>query len=282
MIHYKIQYEAENKYDSVVTEAIFEFLVVPSNDNSQIVFDSNIKNSLGDETFTYKNIFGFDIVRIRPTKPFNEFKFTANARVDKLRLGQNISKSVVSPESELHSLKNRDFLIDNHLYLQMTKLTSLSAETLIKIPRFKAQVSLFDFLTDLTKYVYAKLVYTPNTTTVKTTAEEAFKLETGVCQDFAHLFLAIARQSNIPCRYVSGYTNHVNGFRKSPSMDAWVEAYIPGAGWAGFDPTNNRLVDENYIKVAHGVDYKDCSPIRGVLKTNGENTTTYTVIVTQQ
>jgi len=65
-------------------------------------------------------------------------------------------------------------------------------------------------------------------------------------------------------------------------MHAWTEAFIPGVGWMGFDPTNNLRVDENYIKVSHGADYTDCAPIKGVLKTKGENKTSYKVVVTQQ
>jgi transglutaminase-like putative cysteine protease len=62
-------------------------------------------------------------------------------------------------------------------------------------------------------------------------------------------------------------------------MHAWVEAFLPQQGWFGFDPTNNLMVDVNYIKVAHGADYSDCSPIKGVLRTKGDHKTDYGVKV---
>jgi transglutaminase-like putative cysteine protease len=108
---------------------------------------------------------------------------------------------------------------------------------------------------------------------------EAIDLGKGVCQDFTHLFVAIARKNRIPCRYVSGYLNQGGGVVGAAAMHAWVEAFVPGNGWHGFDPTNNLLIDKNYIKTAHGVDYSDCSPIKGVLQTSGENHTKYQVKV---
>jgi transglutaminase-like putative cysteine protease len=116
-------------------------------------------------------------------------------------------------------------------------------------------------------------------TNVHTTVCEAIDLGKGVCQDFTHLFVAIARKNRIPCRYVSGYLNQGGGVMGSAAMHAWVEAFVPGNGWHGFDPTNNLLIDKNYIKTAHGVDYSDCSPIKGVLQTSGENHTKYQVKV---
>jgi transglutaminase-like putative cysteine protease len=123
------------------------------------------------------------------------------------------------------------------------------------------------------------LEFDPEPTNVHTTVCEAIELGKGVCQDFTHLFVAIARKNRIPCRYVSGYLNQGGNLIGSAAMHAWVEAFIPGNGWHGFDPTNNLLVDMNYIKTAHGVDYSDCSPIKGVLKTSGDNKTSYNVKV---
>lgn len=65
-------------------------------------------------------------------------------------------------------------------------------------------------------------------------------------------------------------------------MHAWVEAYVPGMGWIGFDPTNNILVNEYYIKVSHGADYADCSPLKGVLRTNGAHSMVSEVKVINQ
>jgi transglutaminase-like putative cysteine protease len=117
---------------------------------------------------------------------------------------------------------------------------------------------------------------------VKSTANDALKVKSGVCQDYTHIFISMCRYNGIPARYVSGYLNQGVNFLGNSLMHAWTEAFVPGVGWIAFDPTNNLLVDENYIKVSHGADYADCSPIKGVLKTKGENQTTYSVKVTSQ
>lgn len=99
---------------------------------------------------------------------------------------------------------------------------------------------------------------------------------------FVRIFIAIAHNNRIPCRYVSGYLDQGKSFKGSLQMHAWIEAMIPGIGWTGFDPTNNILQDYHYIKVCHGVDFSECSPIRGILKSHGEQSTSYEVKVVQQ
>jgi transglutaminase-like putative cysteine protease len=95
-----------------------------------------------------------------------------------------------------------------------------------------------------------------------------------VCQDFAHIMIAIARQWKIPARYVSGYLHH-NRSQKDRSGDdathAWVEAYLPSLGWIGFDPTNDIMAAERHIRVAVGRDYADVPPTRGTFKGAAES-----------
>jgi transglutaminase-like putative cysteine protease len=99
--------------------------------------------------------------------------------------------------------------------------------------------------------------YRKGVTDIHTTAEEAMKLKMGVCQDYAHIMLSILRMEGIPCRYVVGMMQG-EGF-----SHAWVEAALSGR-WLGFDPTNDRTVDETYIKISNGRDYQDCIVNRGV------------------
>lgn len=104
--------------------------------------------------------------------------------------------------------------------------------------------------------LYERFVYEPGVTDIRTTAEEALLLGKGVCQDYAHIMIALLRCAGIPARYVNGlmigegYTH------------AWIEVYT-GEGWYGLDPTNNLHVDDYYIKLAHGRDYADCVVDKG-------------------
>ena len=103
--------------------------------------------------------------------------------------------------------------------------------------------------------------YASGVTDIQTKAEDAMRLRSGVCQDYAHIMLSLCRMRRIPCRYVTGM---MLGEGKS---HAWVEVYS-GDGWIGMDPTNSQLVDDSYIKIAHGRDYSDCLVNQGIFTGN--------------
>ena len=96
-----------------------------------------------------------------------------------------------------------------------------------------------------------------------TTAEEAFALKRGVCQDLAHIFIAAARTLGVPARYVSGHLARADGVAEQEAAHAWAEAYAPDLGWIGFDPTNGVCATPAYIRVAIGLDYLGAAPVRG-------------------
>ena len=119
------------------------------------------------------------------------------------------------------------------------------------------------FLLELTRFLYRRFQYAPGATNVRTSLSEFAVSGRGVCQDYAHAMLGICRQLGIPARYVSGYIYAGADFVGAEASHAWVEAYIPGSGWVGFDPTNNTAVVEAHVKIGHGRDYSDVSPISG-------------------
>jgi transglutaminase-like putative cysteine protease len=116
-------------------------------------------------------------------------------------------------------------------------------------------------------HIYKTFKYKPRTTGVGTLATDALKLRTGVCQDFAHVALGLCRSSGIPARYVSGY--FIKTQRRPDEEEAshaWIEAFVPGYGWAGYDPTHDIVADERYFKVAVGRDYADIPPVSGTYR----------------
>ncbi len=116
------------------------------------------------------------------------------------------------------------------------------------------------------EYIFREYRYKSSSTTVSTHASDVLKDKVGVCQDFAHAMVAMCRSIKIPARYVSGYFYDAGRgahLRGSEASHAWVEVYIDGHGWVGLDPTNNKVVDETYIVLGIGRDYKDVAPVRG-------------------
>ena len=117
--------------------------------------------------------------------------------------------------------------------------------------------------------IYARFEYSANSTRVDSPIDEALEARRGVCQDFAHIMIALVRRLGVPCRYVSGYLFQQSD-REVRSTDgathAWVEALLPGLGWVGFDPTNDMVAGDRHIRVAIGRDYADVPPTRGTFK----------------
>jgi len=118
-------------------------------------------------------------------------------------------------------------------------------------------------LHDLMEAIRTQVKYVTGATTAATTANDALSAGQGVCQDHAHIFLAVLRAAGIPGRYVSGYllldhTDH------QVASHAWAEAYVPALGWVGFDTSNGMSPDERYVRLAFGRDYRDATPISGI------------------
>jgi transglutaminase-like putative cysteine protease len=140
---------------------------------------------------------------------------------------------------------------------------------------------LFRTVQTINHFVYDNCRYLPGVTTVETTSQDFFETRTGVCQDFAHLMLALCRSLGIPSRYVSGYLYDAtrSGLRGAHQSHAWIETYLPGLGWVGFDPTNRQLVSECYITLAVGRDYEDAAPVKGSYVGAGTRTMNVTVTI---
>lgn len=124
-------------------------------------------------------------------------------------------------------------------------------------------------LIELSAAILEAMPYTTGSTEVETTAAEAFKLGMGVCQDHTHVFLACARQLELPARYVSGYlyspdTSH-------SSTHAWAEVYLDGL-WYCFDTSNQLFSLEQHVYLAIGRDYLDAAPVRGSRQGGGDET----------
>lgn len=106
------------------------------------------------------------------------------------------------------------------------------------------------------------LSYDPSATISTTPAAAAFAARRGVCQDFAHIFIAAARCNGVPARYVSGYLLLDDRVEQNAGH-AWAEAYIDDIGWVAFDVSHKICATERYVRVAIGPDYLEAAPVRG-------------------
>lgn len=119
-------------------------------------------------------------------------------------------------------------------------------------------------------HIFRTFEYVPQSTNANTRMIEALRTRRGVCQDFAHVMLAMCRSQGIPARYVSGYFYQAGRPpEENEASHAWVEIFLPGYGWKGFDPTHNRLADTRYVKLAVGRDHSEIRPVGGAFHGKG-------------
>ena len=123
----------------------------------------------------------------------------------------------------------------------------------------------------LCSFIFTKFTYMPGVTDIRTPLSEVMRKRQGVCQDFAHLMIALLRAAGLPARYVSGYieTDSVRGgtgLVGATASHAWVEVYMPSGVWIGIDPTNDMMEGERHVQIGLGRDYHDVPPLRGVFK----------------
>jgi len=144
------------------------------------------------------------------------------------------------------------------IWLQPTHLTTLHTLSSINFNHPKAEMSCMEKAESIMHHVNSILTYAPQSTDVETTAQEVVESGKGVCQDFAHLMIAVCRHFGIHARYVCGFVEGTG------ETHAWVEVFdAQQSYWFGFDPTNDHIIDLGYVKLAHGRDAADCPVSRG-------------------
>lgn len=151
-------------------------------------------------------------------------------------------------------------------YLQESRWVSISPEIWrAAIDVTRGTFPVFGQACALMGWIHREFRYESGVTAVNTHLEEVFVLKRGVCQDFTHVMLGMCRSVGIAARYASGYLYNgpTDSLLGAQASHAWCEIYLPSAGWVGFDPTNNTVVDERYVKIAVGRDYDDVAPLDG-------------------
>lgn len=133
-----------------------------------------------------------------------------------------------------------------------------------------AQRPILEAISELSGRVHRDFKYKPESTDIDTSVEDVFRNRRGVCQDFAHLLIAMLRAHGLPARYVSGYLR--SGSIGAEASHAWVGVFVPGHGWVDLDPTNDVIVATNHITLAWGRDYADVTPVKGINLGGGDHT----------
>ena len=208
------------------------------------------------EVRSYVDRFGNGIRHFDTLNPHDRLVVSARSDV-------STPESFVAPERELSLLDAFDYLQPTRVRAGQRSGADVRARPrrLATTPAATAQAVL--------QATHEALAYTPGSTTVKTTADEALGAGRGVCQDFAHLMIAACRVLGLPARYVSGYVFAPRRGTAAASH-AWTDVFVAGQGWISLDPTHGSAQTDHYVRLATGRDYADVPPTRGVYKGAGK------------
>lgn len=216
-----------------------------------------------------------------------ELEFRVGARVERFAEppGLDISPPLTRLAQELADYRGLE--PDSPLHFLWSSPRASSTPEMTDYARLRVAEGITAFAAVLTigRALYKDLEFDPEATTVDTPAREAFERRRGVCQDFAQIMIAMLRGIGVPAGYVSGFlrTNPPPGrprLEGADAMHAWVRAWCGyETGWIEFDPTNALIVGADHVVIARGRDYGDVSPVRGILRIAGEQTSEQAVDV---
>lgn len=259
----EIQHETCLRYSAPVSEWVTEMRVEPVSDADQSCQTFHLGVSQPAPVHRYVDGFGNRVHHFNLTTPHLEVRAVAAAVVETHPVAKDLpaSRAIVPLDPGTLPLEAHDYLSYRGPVTRTPRLEPL-LETLT--PRPGARVA--DVAVEVMRYIHTSFRYAQAVTTASSPIDHVLETGSGVCQDFAHLMIGLLRGVGIPARYVSGYIHRPN---KESQSHAWCEVWVPDLGWIGFDPTNDRPVDDHFVKVAVGRDFTDVPPNKGVFRGAG-------------
>lgn len=280
---YDILHTTHYAYENPIEYSTHTFRLTPVEDRIQEIVAGRIEISIHGELLTFEDVFDNQSIYYTIDKPYQELIITCTSQV----------KVYACPENDFSSSMRRSTIPlvwmpwQRQMMLPYLLPQELPESQLIELTNYamsfvkRNNYNLLATLSDLNQHIYQEYHYMPGTTSLHTTPFEVFASRKGVCQDFANLFICLARLLSIPARYRVGYIytgNQYNNTLQSDASHAWAEVYLPYIGWQGFDPTNGTIVAQDHVRVACGRNYRDATPTSGTLyKGNGKETITINV-----
>ena len=223
----------------------------------------------------FEDVFGNRVTRLDIDQPFTELAIVSRALVEvrdtnplafRSRLHARTAIPVVWMPWQRHMLQ--PYLLPPEL--PETQLLELTDYAMSFVQRNDSD--LLETLLDMNLSIFSEYRYVQGVTNLATTPFDVYSTRRGVCQDFANLFICLARLLGVPARYVCGYVYtgpQGQNQARSEASHAWVQFYLPEVGWKGFDPTNGVVTQTDHVRVAVGRAYVDATPTSGTIFVGG-------------
>lgn len=261
-----LRYVTHFRYTSPVWESHNSLRASPVDGDGQRLLDYSVAIDPPAQVFSYVDNWGTRVDTFDIPQAHIELIVTALARVATTAPSLPIS-------GPFAGTGDMGYIEDNWLFLQPTRHTNWGDEINgAATDAMGASTDVVEIVDGIQKTLRGRVEYRSGATQIGFDANRIWSEGVGVCQDFAHLAVAMLRSVGIASRYVSGYF-YASDPTDSGSEDtdeivvathAWVEVSVPGWGWWAIDPTNASPVGERHVKIGHGRDYDDVTPLRGV------------------
>jgi len=279
---YSIRHVTDFRYSAPISASIMEVRMQPRSEGTQRRHNFRLQTDPPAQVMAYRDHLNNTIHHFDVPGRHTQLTITATSLIE-------IKPLPTVPEAlERTAWNELDVLTEEGDYWEMLNPSHFARPTqlLCELARelhFERRDDPLTTLRALNASIRETFDYVPRSTKVNSPIDDALSTRRGVCQDFAHVMIALVRELRMPCRYVSGYLFHRREDHDVSAADAthaWVEALLPGLGWIGFDPTNNLVTGERHIRTAIGRDYADVPPTRGVYKGDADTELAVAVQVT--
>lgn len=274
----RVVHETGYEYDEPVTASYNEARLTPRADNRQNVILNRVETHPATRSYRYTDYWGTAVTAFDLHAPHTELSVTGSSVVETEPFTPPTDEHWDWSDLRAEPLADRyDELLTPTAYVPTDRRLARVARTLAK------DVAPIEAVSNAVQWVHEEMSYIPGTTSVHTSAVQAFEDRKGVCQDYAHLTLLLLRTMGIPSRYVSGYLHPkakaAIGETVAGQSHAWIEAWV--GGWWGYDPTNAIHVGEQHVSVGVGRDYADVPPLKGVYTGGGSTDLEVVVEITR-
>ena len=247
----EIVHSTRYRYTGPIAETVMEVRLQPMDGNGQRCIDFGLELSHGVKPRSYMDGFGNHVHYFNLVKPHAGLSVVSRSVVE----------TGIGPDADPGEELVQDFLRFRAPVKEVAGVRELALRH--AVGDLGSPIAIEHALDELTETISREFTYDRSVTNVYSAVDDVLELHAGVCQDFAHLFLAVARAMGVPARYVSGYI-HTPGDKTVAASHAWAEAWVEGRGWIGFDATHPVRTTPHHVRLAVGRDYTDAAPTRGV------------------
>lgn len=277
MATFNIVHITTYQYNWPINESINEIRLFPHNFENQEVLEFQLSITKNPQVTITTDYHGNRVGNFNIMEPHSEMIVES-----KMLVRTNHSQKI----PEIDNVKVADLVakLENDVYLLRLSYPEKikKQEEIIKILKEidSSDKSIIAIAQQCNEYIFTNFTYTKGITNIETTIDEILEHRKGVCQDFALVLLQLLRTAGIPSRYVSGYIcPNESGLRGEGATHAWVEIYSPIQGWLGIDPTNNIWTMDNHVKLSVGLNFIECTPIKGTFKGLAKQTLSVSVSI---